>query len=74
MLQIVSIASALAGAILAGRAAAGSPPDGFVYLREIAPEIVQDMRYAGGHNFVGRPVDGYRAAECILTRPAAQRL
>jgi D-alanyl-D-alanine dipeptidase len=55
-------APALAGAAL---------PKGFVYLRDIDPAIVQDIRYAGSHNFVGRPVTGYLAAECILSAPAA---
>jgi D-alanyl-D-alanine dipeptidase len=32
------------------------------------------MSYAGAHNFIGRRVDGYDAAECILTRQAAQGL
>lgn len=49
-------------------------PGGFVYLREIDPTIVQDIRYAGAHNFVGRPIRGYRAAECILSEPAARAL
>ena len=49
-------------------------PDGFVYLRQVAPEIAQDMRYHGHYNFIGRPIDGYLAAECILTRPAALAL
>lgn len=49
-------------------------PADFVYLRDIAPTILQDIRYAGYHNFLGRPVAGYRAAECILTRQAAQAL
>jgi len=40
-------------------------PRGFVYLRDIDPTIVQDIRYAGSHNFVGRPIRGYLAAECI---------
>jgi D-alanyl-D-alanine dipeptidase len=47
-------------------------PEGFVYLRDIDPTIVQDIRYAGSHNFVGRPIRGYLAAECILSRPAAK--
>ena len=51
-----------------------SLPDDFVYLRDIEPRIVQDIRYAGSHNFVGRPIDGYGAAECLLTRAAAERL
>jgi D-alanyl-D-alanine dipeptidase len=49
-------------------------PNGFVYLREVDPTIVQDIRYAGSHNFVGRPVKGYLAAECILSEPAATAL
>jgi len=49
-------------------------PKGFVYLRDIDPTIVQDIRYAGSHNFVGRPIRGYLAAECILSEPAANAL
>ncbi|HEX7564297.1 MAG TPA: M15 family metallopeptidase [Bradyrhizobium sp.] len=49
-------------------------PKGFVYLRDIDPAIVQDIRYAGSHNFVGRPIRGYLAAECILSAPAANAL
>ena len=58
-------ASALAGSAM---------PKGFVYLRDIDPTIVQDIRYAGSHNFVGRPITGYLAAECILSEPAARAL
>jgi D-alanyl-D-alanine dipeptidase len=53
---------------------AGSLPRGFVYLRDVDPSIVQDIRYAGSHNFVGRPIRGYLAAECILSTPAANAL
>ena len=49
-------------------------PRGFVYLRDIDPTIVQDIRYAGSHNFVGRPITGYLAAECILSVSAANAL
>ncbi len=53
--------------------AAGLPP-GFVYLRDVDPSIVQDMRYAGSDNFTGHPLPGYDAAECILKRAVAQAL
>jgi D-alanyl-D-alanine dipeptidase len=43
-------------------------PGGFTYLREIDPAILQDMRYAGSNNFMGRPLAGYGAAECIVKR------
>ena len=49
-------------------------PKGFVYLRDADPTIVQDIRYAGSHNFVGRPIVGYLAAECILSDRAATAL
>ena len=32
------------------------------------------MRYAGPNNFVGHPLPGYRAGECLLRRPAALAL
>ncbi|MDR3477100.1 MAG: M15 family metallopeptidase [Gammaproteobacteria bacterium] len=46
-------------------------PSDFVYLRSVDPSILQEMRYAGYHNFLGRPIAGYHATECILTRKAA---
>jgi D-alanyl-D-alanine dipeptidase len=47
---------------------AQSLPGGFVYLRDIDPTILQDIRYAGVNNFVGRPLAGYGAAECVVKR------
>src|SRR5690348_7629962 len=41
---------------------------------DVVPRLVTDIRYAGPHNFVGRPIDGYRAPHCLLTRPAAEAL
>src|SRR5450755_4400708 len=41
---------------------------GFVYLRDVEPGIIQDMRYATRDNFVGRPLPGYDAGECDLVR------
>jgi D-alanyl-D-alanine dipeptidase len=49
-------------------------PKGFVYLADIDPGIRQDIRYAGMHNFIGRPVEGYLANECVLTEKAARAL
>ncbi len=51
-----------------------SMPEGFVYLSEIDPTIIQDMRYATAHNFMGYPVPGYHAPICVLTKPAAIQL
>lgn len=60
--------------ILLTQNAAAQLPDGFVYLRDIAPSIRQDMRYAGPFNFTGNRVVGYEAAQCILRRSAAEAL
>lgn len=52
----------------------GKLPKGFVYLDESIPDVRLDVRYSGSHNFVGKPVDGYRKQRCILTREAAEAL
>jgi zinc D-Ala-D-Ala dipeptidase len=68
-------ALAAAVALAAGPACGeGTLPDSLVYLRDIDPTIVQDIRYASSNNFVGRPLDGYEAPECILRRDVAMAL
>jgi len=69
-LRVMIFALALAPA---AAAATGLPP-GFVYLRDVAPGIAQDMRYAGFDNFTGRPLPGYGAPECVLRRDVANAL
>jgi zinc D-Ala-D-Ala dipeptidase len=49
-------------------------PDSFVYLSQVAPNIRQDIRYAGRTNFMGRKITGYKAAQCIVTRDTATAL
>lgn len=49
-------------------------PPHFVYLADIDPTILQEMRYAGPHNFIGRVIHGYLAPKCILTKAAAMAL
>ncbi len=49
-------------------------PPTMVYLKDIDATIAQDIRYAGAHNFLGRPVAGYEAAHCILRRSVAEAL
>ena len=49
-------------------------PPGFVRLREVEPSVAQEIRYTTAFNFVGEPIDGYLAPECILTEPAARAL
>ena len=56
----------LAQGAIAARAQA--LPGHFVLLRDLDPTIIQDIRYAGANNFVGRPLKGYAAAECVVKR------
>ena len=49
-------------------------PEGFVFVTDVIPSAREDARYAGSHNFMGRPADGYAAARVVLTRRAAQAL
>jgi zinc D-Ala-D-Ala dipeptidase len=73
--MLIRISFLLTIMMIPAPALAGSAsPKGFVYLRDVDPTIVQDIRYAGSHNFVGRPIKGYHAAECILSVPAANAL
>jgi D-alanyl-D-alanine dipeptidase len=54
--------------------ARAEPPPGFARLADVAPDIAQDMRYAGSNNFTGHPAPGYRAPQCWLRAEAAKSL
>ena len=82
---ILVFAAALTGCLADGfeveedrlPAAASAPdplPDGFVRVREVIPDVIEEMRYFGYHNFTGRPVDGYEGNTAILTVRAAEAL
>ena len=57
-----------------GQEGQGRLPEGFVYLRDVAPSISQVMSYATSDNFTGQIVPGYTSRSCVLTRPAADAL
>jgi zinc D-Ala-D-Ala dipeptidase len=69
-----AILATLVVAASTGAAAAQSLPFGFVYLRDIDPTIIQDIRYATSNNFVGHPLAGYGAGECVVKREVGLRL
>ncbi|SFW46562.1 M15 family metallopeptidase [Amycolatopsis australiensis] len=67
--------AALAGLAVPGTAeATPAASRAFVALSDVAPSILQDIRYATDHNFVGRRIDGYLEPTCLLTRQAAEGL
>ena len=49
-------------------------PEGFVYVRDVIPDAIEDIRYAGTHNFTGTVVEGYEAPFAIMTAEAAEKL
>ncbi|WP_245476313.1 M15 family metallopeptidase [Bradyrhizobium sp. Leo170] len=71
-MKIVVIA--LVAATSVSVAHAQTLPGGFVFLRDIDPTIIQDIRYAGSNNFVGRPLRGYGARECVVKREVGLKL
>ena len=49
-------------------------PDGFCYVHDVIEDVVLDIRYAGEHNFAGKPIDGYLAPYAVMTTQAADAL
>jgi D-alanyl-D-alanine dipeptidase len=74
--SLLAIRYSLAAAIAAsgGAAAAQERPAAFVDAATVVPGLIVEARYAGAHNFVGRPIDGYEAPRCLLTAAAANAL
>jgi zinc D-Ala-D-Ala dipeptidase len=65
---VKTIVIALVVAASVSQAGAQALPAAFAYLRDIDPTILQDIRYAGANNFIGRPLAGYGAGECVVKR------
>ncbi|MFI7071588.1 M15 family metallopeptidase [Micromonospora sediminicola] len=81
VLAVAAVALAAACQRPAPRPAPPSPtptgpraPADVVDLAAVDPTVRTDIRYAGPHNFVGRPIDGYPEPLCLLTRRAAEAL
>lgn len=49
-------------------------PEGFVYVKDVIPDMEVDLRYSTCNNFVGKPIDGYNSNTLILTASAAEAL
>jgi D-alanyl-D-alanine dipeptidase len=66
--------TALLAGVAATAAFAQQRPAAFVDAATVVPGLIVEMRYAGSHNFVGHPIDGYEAPRSLLTRQAAEAL
>jgi D-alanyl-D-alanine dipeptidase len=71
---LLGVTFALAACAAASDASEREPSPGFVAAAAVAPGLMVDMRYAGSRNFVGRRIDGYDTAVCLLTPEAATAL
>src|ERR1700749_3905994 len=74
---ILMLIGSLAGVALAQHRAddpVEDRPASFVDTAAVVPGLIVEARYAGSHNFVGRPIDGYDAPRCLLARPAPNAL
>ena len=50
------------------------PYAGFVYVKDLVPDLIEDLRYSTTNNFMGEPANGYKANRVILSRKAATAL
>lgn len=73
-MKYVSILLILTLLISTNKTSQNGLPEHFVYVKELIPDIVQEIRYAGSHNFVGEPIRGYKRPKAILSKPAAEAL
>jgi|SRR5690606_23579576 D-alanyl-D-alanine dipeptidase len=49
-------------------------PNGFVYVKDVIPDLKVELRYHSSNNFVGNMIDGYQSNNLILTEAAANAL
>jgi zinc D-Ala-D-Ala dipeptidase len=73
-LRALKFSLALLGTVGANTVLAQEHPASFVDAATVVPGLIAEIRYAGSHNFVGRPIDGYEAPKCLLTATAAGAL
>lgn len=68
------LSTLLALTLLADDQKGGDKREAFLNVNKEIPSIRFEMRYATDDNFIGSPVDGYRAPLCYLTKEAALAL
>ncbi|MFI4983955.1 MAG: M15 family metallopeptidase [Rickettsiales bacterium] len=49
-------------------------PEGFVYVKDYIPTLIESLFYFSDFNFMGRPAAGYKANKVILTLAATAQL
>lgn len=49
-------------------------PEGFVYVKDVIPDLKVELRYSSSKNFIGKVIDGYQSDKLILTEAATNSL
>ena len=49
-------------------------PEGFVYITDIVPDVILEVRYFSTYNFIGSRIDGYLSPVAIISHEAALAL
>jgi zinc D-Ala-D-Ala dipeptidase len=70
----IALSLLLVAAVGTQMAFARDRPAAFVDAAAVVPGLTADIRYAGSHNFAGRPIEGYQAPHCLMTQAAADAL
>ncbi len=60
--------------LLATKASANDLHSGFVYLSDVDPSILINLKYHHDENFTGKPVNGCTRSRAVVTREAAEAL
>lgn len=60
--------------VSAERSKSADDPAGFVILSDVAPKIIQEIRYYSTYNFIGDRIDGYYEPCALMTIEAAEAL
>lgn len=71
---IYLLAASLLQVFIGRHPAVAAAPPGFLNIKVLDPTIQVEMRYASSWNFAGKPIPGYLANKCFLSKEAAQAL
>ena len=72
--NLLLAALGLAMALSCGRITPEADSSSFVYVSNVVPDAILEIRYFGTYNFVGDRIDGYLAPTAMLTQKAAESL
>ena len=77
-LLLISVLTVITARAQSGEAAVNTTtshdPSAFINVVDFIPTIILDLRYFGGHNFIGSRINGYNAEHTYLTFEAAVAL